>query len=222
MRPALERKQFVAIRNIFPESCWSQYWDIVEANCDRAPEDRETTRRQRCNPSCRGFAGASCRRVVRNCPRLGSVEQRSHAAELYSSAGVPASFTSRGLRRIASKRTLRPVLSAPGERMPRNVTPMPVAPGERSIPRAESHEMHMRARSFEISAAARNRIVELFGADPILTGRPSPSRAISVYPVDARSVVAAVQSLFAGQSNCKAEWTIAGLAAIELRSSIPS
>ena len=61
----------------------------------------------------------------------------------------------------------------------------------------------------------RNQIVQLFGADTIVSGPTSPSRAIAVHPVDTGSVVSAVLSLFAELPSRKAEWVIGGLAGIE-------
>jgi hypothetical protein len=202
----------------FSRICWSQYRDIVEANLALAR--LKTAKQLGASVAIRHVASlpapvvAALSESVRD---LAVLNNGRTAAELYTSAGVPASFTSRGLRRIASKRTLRPVVSAPGDRMPRNGTPMPVAPGERSTSRAEPelHGISMRERSFEITAPARSRIVELFGADAIIAGRLSPSRAIAIHPVDAGSVVSAVRALFAGLPSRKAESVIAGLAGIE-------
>ena len=64
-------------------------------------------------------------------------------------------------------------------------------------------------------APATSAIAELFGTDAILSGRPSPSRAIAIHSVDTASVVSAVQALFEVLPSRKAEWVIGGLAGIE-------
>jgi hypothetical protein len=202
----------------FSRICWSQYRDIVEANLALAR--LKTAKQLGASVAMRHVAGlpapvvAALSETVRD---LAMLSNGRTAAELYSSAGVPASFTSRALRRVASKRTLRPVVSAPAGGIPRAFTPMPVAPGERTTTRAEPEvpDIHLRERRFEMPAPARSRIVALFGADAIITGRLSPSRAIAVHPVDAASVVSAVRTLFAALPNRKAEWVIGGLAGIE-------
>jgi hypothetical protein len=202
----------------FARICWSQYRDIVEANLALAR--LKTAQQLGASVALRHVAVlpapivAALSETVRD---LAVLSNGRTAAELYSGAGVPASFTSRALRRISAKRTLRPPTSEPGVPVPRAVTPMPVASGERSLPPSEPHvpAIHLRERSFEMSVEARGRIVELFGADAMVSGRLPPSRAIAIHPVDAASVVSAVRTLFAVLPSRKAEWVIGGLAAIE-------
>ena len=203
----------------FARICWSQYRDIVEANLALAR--LKTAAQLGTSVAVRHVARLSAPVVAALAETVLDIAVLSNgrtAAELYSGAGIPSSFTSRALRRIASKRTLRQAAPEPGGRMPRGVAPMPVALAERATPRSEppSPEIRLRERSFEIPASVRNQIVELFGADAIISGRLSPSRAIAVRPVDAGSVVSAVQTLFASLPSRKAEWIIGGLAAIEI------
>lgn len=202
----------------FARICWSQYRDIVEANLALAR--LKTAERLRASVAVRHVAGLSAPVVAALAETVLDVAILSNgrtAGELYARAGVPASLTSRALRRIASKRTLRPASPEPGAPMPGAVTPMPVSAAERPTRRTEppSPEINLRERSLEMAAPARSRIVDLFGADTIVRGRLSPSRAIAVHPVDAGSVVSAVQALFASLPSRKAEWIIGGLAAIE-------
>ena len=202
----------------FSRICWSQYRDIVAANLALARLN--TARQLGARVALRHVAGlppsvvAALSETVHD---LAVLSNGRTASDLYSEAGVPASFTSRGLRRIASKRTIRAAQSASVERLPPAVAPMPLAPGERATPRSEPHiaDIHVRERSFVLPERATNQIVELFGSDTLVSGRLAPSRAVAVNSVDTASVVSAVTTLFAELPSRKAQSVIGGLTAIE-------
>jgi hypothetical protein len=201
----------------FSRICWSQYRDIVEANLALA---RLNTAKQLGASVALRIAAALPAPVVaalsESVHEVALLSNGRTAAAVYSGAGIPASFTSRALRRIAAKRPVRPPASEPRERRPRDVTPMPVAPVEPATPReSPAPEIRLREGGFEMPAEVRNQIVRLFGADTIVSGPTSPSRAIAVHPVDTGSVVSAVLSLFSELPSRKAEWIIGGLAGIE-------
>ena len=107
------------------------------------------------------------------------------AAAVYSGAGIPASFTSRALRRIAAKRPVRPpCIGATRAEKASRCDADAVAPGEAKPRESPAPEIRLREGGFEMPAEVRNQIVQLFGADTIVSGPTSPSRAIAVHPVE--------------------------------------
>ena len=92
----------------FSRICWSQYREIVEAN--QALARLKTARHLSDSLSIRHVAALPPSVVAalsESVHDMAVLNNGRSTAELYAGAGVPASFTSRALRRVASKRTLR-------------------------------------------------------------------------------------------------------------------
>jgi hypothetical protein len=176
----------------FARICWSQYRDIVEANLALAR--LKTARHLSVNISLRHVAPlpadvvTSLSEPVHDLAMPGSGRS---AAELYSAAGVPASYASRSLRRMSSKR--------------------------RPLPRDENRvpDSRVAPRNIELSPLATRGISELFGDETVMGARRPHARAIAVHAVDKIAIAAAVRTFFTELPGRKAGWVIGGLAGIE-------
>jgi hypothetical protein len=126
-----------------------------------------------------------------------------------SQSGVPASYASRSLLRVASKRAARP-MSTTHAAPPGVVAPTPLLPG---TPARASAAPSPAAAA--MGAESRRRISDLFGDDAVLDTRLPPPRAIAVNPIAIEPAKSAALALFAALPNRKANVRLGGLAAIE-------
>lgn len=198
--------------------CWSQYREIVEAN--QALARLRTAQQLTASISLRHVAGIAPSVVAVLSEAVHDVaimNGERPASAVYAAAGVPASFMSRSLRRIAAKRATRSIEVGPAARAPAVLNPMPLIPGDRPDVRRESRtpRIELRERPIVLSERSSARIVELFGTDAIISGARAPARAIAVHPVDTGEVVSAVGMLFKNLPRRKAEWMLEGLASVE-------
>jgi hypothetical protein len=192
----------------FARICWSQYRDVVAANqaLARLKTARELTRvvsRRHVAPLPPDIV-ASLSETVHDLARMPSGVSPSG---VLAQAGVPRSFTSRALRRVSSKRTLR--RGGAGGRPGRVVAPMPRVPGAAALTGLPRRDV------VALPVDARQRIVTLFGEETVLRGTLPPRRAVVVNPVRLEALATSVSTFFVGLSNEKAKHLIGGLAPVE-------
>ncbi len=194
-------------QELFSRICWSQYRDVVAANLAlaRLRTAKELTaalvarRASRLTPSTLAV-------LTEALHDLAEVLGGTTIGQLFSNAGVPASFVSRAIRRVAAKRPVRAdgAARAAGMRLP-----MPMIPGV-GAPAALS----VRAPA-ALGGDATREIMDLFGTDVMLTASRPPQRGIAVNSIDLQPVVTTIGRFFEGLASRKAKAVLSGLSARE-------
>ena len=195
--------------------CWSQYRDVMAANLalTRLKTARVLTdvvARRRVMQLSPAIVGSLAENV------LGLVRMPNGVtlSELLAGAGVPQSFASRALRRVATKRAMRSVGAVEGPRPASVFAPMPLVPGAVATPRLPRSPRGSRP-GFVLQPESRRQITALFGAETLLRGTLPPLRAVVVHPVAIEPLAGALSQMFAALPSQKAKALIAGLTAAE-------
>lgn len=198
----------------FARICWSQYRELADANLAlmrlRTAQVMSGVLAERHIARLPPPIVASLAESVQDFVRM---PNGVTAGELLTGAGIPRSFASRGLRRVASKRAARRG-RAQGTRPPKMVAPMPEVPGA-DVPD------HRRARlakrpTAQIRARSREAIVDLFGSEVLLEGAAAPARGIAVHPISILPMAAVLSELFDSLPRVKAGFLIEGLTVPEV------
>jgi hypothetical protein len=187
--------------------CWSQYRDVVAANLALARLK-----------AARVITDVVVRRHVEGLPPeivtllaetvhdLATLPNGVTPTELLMGAGVPLSFTSRSIRRVATKRAVRR-----GAERPRVVVPMPYVPGVVADP-----PRLPRPPRYVMLPESKLGIAKLFGSDILVEGTPPPPCGIFVHPIEIGPLAAAVSNLFISLPSRKANSQVGGLAVAEV------
>lgn len=198
----------------FARICWNQYRELAAANATlmrlKSAQVLSTIIGQRHVTRLPSTIIASLAENVQDIVKL---PDGLTFSETLTSSGVPRSFASRVLRRVASKRTLRQG-SAAQERPARMVVPVPVIPGVGGVEPLR-RPLVDRRRLTVFTAEARRRITQLFGNDALLSGSVPRTTGIAVRPFAIEAVKEALSQLFVSLPSQKAKFLIAGLAAVE-------
>jgi len=198
----------------FARICWSQYRELAAANAAlmrlKSAQVLSTIVAERHVARLPPAILASLAENVQDIVRL---PDGLTPAEVLTSSGVPRSFASRALRRVAAKRPLRRG-PAGRERPARMVAPMPAIPGAGAV-EPPSRPPVDRRRPAEFAVESRQRITQLFGSDVLLGGTAPRAAGVAVRPFAIEPVTGALSQLFASLPSRKARFLIAGLAAVE-------
>ena len=187
----------------FSRICWSQYRDVVAAN-------QSLTRLK----TAREVTSVIARRNVVPLPSdvVASLSETVHdlvtmpngvtSSQLLGGAGVPRSFTSRALRRVATKRAQRKA-ATPGA-----VTPMPHVPG---AGKEQEEPVTLRKSAFQLKPELGREISEIFGSETLLQGTVRFARGVAVNPIDLEPIADAITDMFLRFPRRKARNILEGL-----------
>ena len=191
----------------FSRICWNQYRDVIAANLAvaRLRTARELTaavvrrRASRLPPSTLAV-------LTEPVHDLAAIPGGNTIGGVFSKAGVPASFVSRAIRRVAAKRPVRPQGAArvKGVRLPVPSIPgvgASAAPAVRPIP--------------TLAREPAKGITDLFGTDVMLTATRPLLRGIAITPISLEPIASSVGGFFEGLASRKAKALLGGLSGRE-------
>jgi hypothetical protein len=192
--------------------CWSQYRGIVAANLAIARLKAAQLLTQ--TMAVRHVEQLPADVVValaEPLQELATLATGVTPAELLEQAGVPASYASRALRRVSSKRPERIDERRGGVERSRVMTPMPAIPGSAAVDRQAA----ARVPRPSLTDDSRQRIRALFGNDLILSGQAALPQPVIVNPVPVADAAGSVAATLIGLPRRKAIAVIGGVATAE-------